>query len=226
VVSGNKELGFISPLALPRQHASKADAKPVLVNGRAWRVERVDWERFEVAVSPVGDKGDVRWHSGAIALSFELMRAQRDVLLGQTPDVPLSQRAVERLDLVRQARAEQVTGEGLVVKQSGNDVHLWSWAGLKAHETLRAGLGGAEGQSYNDVMILRGVGELSRLATLSFDEVIPHVPAEMAESLKFSAALPEAAAIQTLAERFADRPGAQCVAREVRVTAAVDPLES
>ena len=222
VVSGNKELGFISPLALPRQQAAKIDEKPVLVNGRAWRVERVDWDRFEVAVSPVSDKGDVRWQSGAIALSFELMRAQRDVLLGATPDVPLSRRAVERLDLVRQARAEQVTGDGLVVNRSGDDVHLWTWAGLKANETLRAGLGGAEGQSYNDVMILRGAVELDRMAGVPFDGVAPYVPPEMVKSLKFSAALPESTAIKTLSERFVDRAGALAVAIEVSTRALGD----
>lgn len=225
VVSGNKELGFISPLALPREGSTRGDKKPVLMNGRAWHVEQVNWERFEVLVSPVAHKGDVRWQSGAIALSFEIMRAQRDVLLGETPDVPLSRRAVDRLGLVREARARQVVVDGLVVNRPGDDVHLWTWAGLKANETLRAGLGGAEGQSYNDVMVLRGAGDLSRLADVSFDDVVPHVPAEMVEGLKFSAALPELTAVKTLAERFADRAGAQSVARDLGV-AAVDERTS
>lgn len=223
VVSGTKELGFISPLALPREGSAKSDAKPILMNGRAWHVEQVNWERFEAHVSPVSYKGDVRWHSDAIALSFEMMRAQRDVLLGATPDVPLSRRAVDRLDLVREARANQVSVEGPVVERSGHDVHLWTWAGLKANETLRAGLGGAEGQSYNDVMVLRGAGELARLAEVLFDDVVPRIPVEMVESLKFSAALPGSTAVKTLSERFADRAGAQSVAREVGVTAIDDP---
>ncbi|MDT0169749.1 DEAD/DEAH box helicase [Pseudarthrobacter sp. BRE9] len=214
VVSGNKELGFISPLALPREGSEKLDAKPILMNGRAWRVEHVNWERFEVVVSPSTYKGDVRWHSDAIALSFQMMRAQRDVVLGETPEVPLSRRATERLNLVREARADQVSRGELVVEQSGQDVHFWTWAGLKANETLRAGLGGAEGQSYNDVMILRGAGTLTRLAEISFDDVVPRIPVEMVETLKFSAALPKSTAIRTLSERFADRAGAAAVAGE------------
>ncbi|MCM3687699.1 DEAD/DEAH box helicase [Kocuria rosea] len=214
VVSGNKELGFISPLALPREGSEKLDAKPILMNGRAWRVEHVNWERFEVVVSPVTYKGDVRWHSDAIALSFEMMRAQRDVVLGETPDVPLSRRASERLDLVREMRFNQVSGDGIVLERSGHDTHLWTWAGLKANETLRAGLGGAEGPSYNDVMILRDAGDLWQLADISFDDVLPRVPVEMVEKLKFSAALPEATAVKTLSERFADRVGAATAAAE------------
>jgi ATP-dependent helicase Lhr and Lhr-like helicase len=217
VVSGNKELGFISPLALPREGTSKVDSKPILMNGRAWHVEHVDWNRFDVMVSPVAHKGDVRWQSDAIALSFELMRAQRDVLLGETPDVPLSQRAVERLDLVRETKAGQVARNGLVVKRSGQDVRIWTWAGLKANETLRAGLGGAEGSSYNEMMVLRGVGDLGPLNEISFDDVVPHVPAELVETLKFSAALPPQTATRTLAERFADRAGARAVSNARRV---------
>lgn len=214
VVAGTKEIGFISPLALPRDGAEKVDSKPILLNGRAWHIESVSWDRFEVFVSPVGYKGDVRWHSDAIALSFEIMRAQRDVLLGETPDVPLSRRAADRLDLVRDARAPQVSLDGPVVERSGHDVHLWTWAGLKANETLRAGLGGAEGQSFNDVLVIRGAGALGDFADVRFEDVLPHVPAKMVTSLKFSAALPEAVAVKTLGERFADRVGAGVVARE------------
>ena len=215
VISGNKELGFISPLALPRQGSEKLDAKPILMNGRAWRVEQVNWDRFEVLVSPTSNKGDVRWQSDAIALSFEMMRAQRDVLLGETPDVPLSRRAIERLALVREAREEEIIPEGLVIEANANEVHLWTWAGLKANETLRAALGGVEGQSFNDVMILRGAVDMSRLKMPAFEYVVPKVPVEMAVSLKFSAALPLATALKTLADRFADRAGASAVASEV-----------
>lgn len=219
VVAGNKELGFISPLALPREGSEKQNSKPILMNGRAWHVENVSWERFEVLVSPVSHRGDVRWHSDAIALSFEMMRAQRDVLLGETPDVPLSRRAADRLDLVRESRASQVSPGGLVVEASGEALHLWTWAGLRANETLRAGLGGAEGRSNNDVMVVRGAGHLGRLSDIPFGDVAPHVPAEMVDSLKFSAALPVVVAAKTLAERFADRTGATVVAGELRQVA-------
>lgn len=225
VVSGNKELGFISPLALPHEGAEKLGAKPILMNGRAWHVEHVNWERFEVVVSPVTYKGDIRWQSDPIALSFEMMRAQRDVVLGETPDVPLSRRASERLALVRETRLGQVSRDGLVLERSGHDTHLWTWAGLRANETLRAGLGGAEGQSYNDVIVLRNAGDLWPLAEISFDDVVPRVLVEMVENLKFSAALPEATAVKTLSERFADRGGAAAVAAE-RTIHTVDRSES
>lgn len=215
VVAGNKEIGFISPLALPRERTERVDSKPILMNGRAWHIERVDWERFEVLVRPVAHKGDVRWHSDAIALSFEMMRAQRDVLLGETPDLPLSRRAVDRLQVVREARRSQVSADGPVIDPSGHDMHLWTWAGLKANETLRAAIGGGEGQSFNEVMVVRGTGSLNRLRHENLEDISPRVPVAMVDSLKFSAALPQAVAVRTLEERFADRKSAAIVSAEL-----------
>ena len=207
VVAGTKEIGFISPLALPKPD-DKGEEKAILMNGRAWHVEHVDWQRFVVHVSQVSQKADVRWQSGAIALSFELMRAQRDVLLGETPDVPLTQRAQQRLASVRERRGHEVSDTGLVVERTGPDVHLWTWAGLKANETLRAALGGPEGHSYNDVMVIRGLEDTSAISRADVAEAVPSIPEAMADELKFSAAMPREDAVRVLAERFTDRAGA------------------
>ena len=207
VVMGNKEIGFISPLALPRR-IGDLDAPPILMNGRAWKVEKVDWERFELIVSPTAVKGDVKWHSEPIALSFELMRAQRDVLLGETPDVPLTRRAVDRLALVRDARAAHVADDRIAVEYVGDTQHVWTWAGLKANETLRAAMGGPAGQSWNDRMTVLGRRDVDSSVGRVTDQTVPAVPVGMVEALKFSAALPEAIAVATLAERYADRRGA------------------
>ncbi|MBE7325181.1 DEAD/DEAH box helicase [Nocardioides sp. Y6] len=213
VVAGTKEIGFISPLALPRPD-DKGEEKAILMNGRAWHVEHVDWQRFVVHVSQVSQKADVRWQSGAIALSFELMRAQRDVLLGETPDVPLTQRAQQRLASLRERRGHQVSDTGLVVERTGPDVHLWTWAGLKANETLRSALGGPEGTSYNDVMILRDLDDTAAINHADVSDAVPDIPAAMAEELKFSAALPPEDAVRVLAERFTDRVGAAQIVQQ------------
>lgn len=213
VVAGTKEIGFISPLALPRAD-DNGEKDAILMNGRAWHVENVDWQRFVVHVSQVAGKADVRWHSEPIALSFELMRAQRNVLLGETPDVPLTQRAQTRLDSLRERRAEQVVNSGLVVERTGSDVHLWSWAGLKANETLRAALGDPEGRSYNDVMVIRGLDDTAAISRAAVDDSVPAIPVEMAQELKFSAALPPDVAVRILAERFTDTAGAADVTRK------------
>jgi ATP-dependent Lhr-like helicase len=213
VVAGTKEIGFLSPLALPKRSGDRHEIEPVLMNGRSWWVESVDWERFTVYVSPIEGRGDVKWQSDPIALSFELMQAQRDVLLGSDPDVQLTRRAQERLAGIREKRAAEVDSNGLVVQRDDRDVRLWTWAGLKANETLRAALGGPEGRSYNDVMVLRGVDDTAVISGADVTTVVPVIPEEMVRALKFSAALPSDVAARTLGERFADPVGANAIAR-------------
>lgn len=212
VLHGNKELGFISPLALPRgvtDPGDRSERKPILINGHAWWVEAVDWRSFEVVVTPVAEKGDVKWHSDPIAYSFEMMRAQREVLLGVHPDVPLSRRAEERLAAVREEHRKDVAHGSLVIEARGQDVVWWTWAGLRANETLRATLGGPEGKSDNRCLVVRGAGSIRGLRAADVEGAVPYVPVEMVETLKFSAALPPEMAARTLAERFADRSGAR-----------------
>lgn len=219
VVVGTKEIGFLSPLALPRRGGDRQSVDPVLMNGRSWWVESVDWERFTVYVSPIETRGDVKWHSEPIALSFELMRAQRDVLLGADPGVKLTRRAQDRLASVREKRAAEVEPAGLVVERNDHDLIVWTWAGLKANETLRAALGNLEGRSYNDVMVLRGLDDTDAINRAELEGVVPAVPEEMVRALKFSAALPAEVAVRTLAQRFADSAGASAVVSQRLVRA-------
>lgn len=218
VVAGTKEIGFISPLALPKPD-DKGEEEAILMNGRAWHVEHVEWQKLVVHVSQVSSKADVRWQSGAIPLSFELMRAQRDVLLGVTPDVPLTQRALQRLDSVRERRAHEVSDFGLVVERTGRDTHLWTWAGLKANETLRSALGGPDGRSSNDVMVIRDLQDTSMINGAVTAEAVPEIAGSMTDQLKFSAALPHDVAVRVLSERFTDSRGAAAITSQQLVRA-------
>ena len=217
VLAGIKEIGYISPLALPPGLGTKADVPPILMNGRAWHIEAVDWQRFQIHVKPAGERGDVKWQSGTIALSFELMRAQRDVLLGDDPDVPLSRRAVARLSTVREERGHHVDPDRLVVEQRGQDLQFWTWAGLKANETLRAALGSPDGRSENDLLVLRSAPDLGTITETTLRDAVPSVHPDMVDALKFSAALPQHLAMRTLGERLADRSGARAVAAQPRL---------
>src|SRR5690606_34047543 len=139
VVAGNKEIGRVSPLSVSR--AAQEDEKPLLLAGRAWRIETINWERFEILVSEEHHRGKVRWPGGPIAESFELSRAQRAVLLGADPDVTLSRRARTRLDAARAEASSTVDDAGLVLEHEDGGSILWTWAGVQANETLIAALG-------------------------------------------------------------------------------------
>lgn len=211
VVAGTKEIGFVSPLSLPAPADRKN--KPLVLAGRGWNIREVDWNRFTVWVEEVPTKGDVKWPSDAIALSYEMTQARREVLLGQTPDVELSKRFPQALERVREDHADEVSARGLVVWPRDESQRLWTWAGLKANATLLAGLGlearGVE-NDYVDWPTDATVADLDPSA-------IPTPGPDAVTGLKFSAALPPDLAARTLGERLADPAGARATAVESRV---------
>src|SRR5699024_9401097 len=110
--------------------------------GRLWRLEAVYWERREVLVSaePEGSPSGLRWPGEPVAASYELCRAQRDVLLGENPPIELSLRARERLSRTRDELAYTVDESGLVFERKDGCSTLWTWAGQRANDTLLAAL--------------------------------------------------------------------------------------
>jgi len=205
VVAGRREIGTVSPLALQQRQADGV-AQRILLAGWAWKVESVDWRRREIVVSGQPEKGTVRWPGEPVAEAFELVRAQREVLLGATPDVALSRRAVARLGRVREEMAGVVDAAGLVLVDGEDRREYWTWAGLRANETLAAALGpGAVIGTDNRRIVLEPHVTREQIRTAPVATAVPAISSEAVDGLKFSAALPSDMARATLAERFADR---------------------
>lgn len=211
VVAGTKEIGFVSPLSLPAP--TDRELKPLVLAGRGWHIRDVDWERFTVWVEEVPTKGDVRWPSDAIALSYEMTQARRAVLLGQTPDVQLSKRAPQALERVRETRNHEVSSRGLVAWNRGEGQRVWTWAGLKANASLLAGLGLEVNGVENDYVDLPEEVDLRQADPAA----VPNPSLEAVAGLKFSVALPPAIARRTLGERLCDPAGAAETLRRPKV---------
>ncbi|SDF04986.1 ATP-dependent helicase Lhr and Lhr-like helicase [Mycolicibacterium neoaurum] len=211
VVAGVREIGFVSPLALPAR--PDREQRPLVLAGRGWFVQHVDWERFTVWVEEVPTKGDVKWPSGAVTQSFEVCQAKREVLLGAVPEVELSKRVPAAMERLRGERSPDVDDNGLVLRPRGaGGRRLWTWAGLKANATLLAGLdlsvAGVENES---VVLPEGIAG-DHIRSVDAD-AIPRVDDEAVSGLKFSVALPPELAAKTVGERLADPLGAAEIAR-------------
>lgn len=206
VVAGIKEIGFVSPLAIAA--VKDREQRPLVLAGRGWLVQYVDWERFTVWVEEISTKGDVKWPSGAVTQSFEVCQAKREVLLGAVPDVELSKRVPVAMERLREERATEVSDNGLVLHPRGaGGARLWTWAGLKANATLLAGLGlNASGVENESVLLPEGItGDDVKAAD---SDAVPRVDEEAVSGLKFSVALPTDLAVRTVGERLADPRGA------------------
>jgi len=220
VLSGRTEIGRIDPMLL----TEKVDGpRLLLLAGRSWRVTYIDWRRQRCFVEPVDRGGRALWTTSGIpeGLSYRMMRAMRDVLLGTDPAVRLTQRAVGRLAELRETATPLVHPGGTVVARDGDDLRWWTWAGFRANATLIATLGELADptQRYDDAAIrlrhdLDRQSLLSGIADAAERICLPEIDGKALAGLKFSAALPERLAVATLAARLADTDSAAATLRE------------
>jgi ATP-dependent Lhr-like helicase len=137
VKHGELELGRV-------HHASFAvrdDRPPVLLlAGRAWVVNHVDWEARAAYVEPTKEDGRSRWLGSGQALRFELCQAIAAVLGGRETPSFCSKRAAARLAEVRAGFGWLVVGQTALVTESNGRIRWWTFGGLHANAALAAGL--------------------------------------------------------------------------------------
>ncbi|MEN3533617.1 DEAD/DEAH box helicase [Microbispora sp. ZYX-F-249] len=222
VLAGRQEIGQTDTSVLTEH---REGPRLLLLGGRSWRVNFIDWIRKRVFVEPADSGGIAKWTSGGISgLSFELTRAMRDVLLGDDPPVSLTRRAQGCLAEWREDEAPSIVHPGgTLVTRAGDDVRWWTWAGYRANATLAATLPSIADPvqrptdfyvrlredltfaSWRNARESAGNGELL---------VLPDVDRRAVSGLKFAAVLPERLAVATVAARLADFDGARAALSE------------
>ncbi|MDK1476408.1 DEAD/DEAH box helicase [Streptomyces sp. 549] len=221
VLSGRAEIGRMDPAVLTEE---RPGPRRLLLAGRSWQVNHIDWGRKRVFVEPV-DSGVAKWSGGTPSgLSHALTRAMREVLLRAGPAVALTRRAESHLREWREEQGPQlVHPDGTLVTRQGNDVRWWTWAGYRANATLGATLPSVTDpvQRPTDCWVrLREdlTPEMWRAALATAEAgpalVLPDVDERAVRGLKFSAALPLRLAVATVAARLADFDGARAALTE------------
>lgn len=222
VLHGRAEVGTVDPMVLTVKAGPK---RTIVLGGRTWLVNYVDWKRRRCYVEPAKGHARMQWISDTMPQSFELSRAKRDVILGATPDVDLSKRAVVALADLRGEWGLLVDCSRLVLAPgtTSDTVDWWTWAGARANTTLVAALGELaveNQQSDNHRVRLRGDVErkvlAEKLRAVDWDSLVPAVSDRAIDGLKFSTALPPELARRTIAERVGDIDVARSVGGEPR----------
>ncbi len=222
VLSGRTEIGRVDPLLLTEQVQGP---RLLLLAGRNWHVTYVDWTRRRCFVELADGRGKARWTTtaGLAGRSFTLLRAMREVLLGEDPAaVALTQRATAKLTDLRQASVTTVHPSGtLITRDPDGDVRWWTWAGYRANATLTATLDAVADptQRIDDTHIrLRAdlTSQMWKQATTDAPDrlCLPEIDEKALTGLKFSTALPRRLATATLATRLADPDSATTVLQE------------
>jgi len=230
VLHGRQEVGSVDPMTL----TTKVTGPRIIgLAGRSWEVTHVDWRRRRAFVEPSAQTGRSRWPGDPRAYSYELCDAMRRALLGADPSgVALSQRAVERLEHLRDEYRETVSETRSVLVEWKGRLRWWTYAGARANAVLTSAIGHVQpqlldGWSQSNLFVtLRSdataaslrealTGALGRFGE-DLSGVAPEVSAEALRNLKFAELLPPELGTRTLASRSTDPPGAmRLVARPV-----------
>ena len=138
VLCGLEDLGSVHPLSF-----AGFGQRPVVISlgGRAWEVFHVDESRAVAHVRPADSSGRSRWLGQGRALRFELCRAVRSLLVGETIDPLWSKRAVAEITAVRHeteiARSDRTVLESDPRRER---TRWWTFCGMKGNSWLAARL--------------------------------------------------------------------------------------
>ena len=220
---GVRELGHVDPSALTtRDHRQPT----LLLGGRAWAVEDIDWSRRVVWVTPSDDAGRSSWRGAGAALSATVCRSMRTVLVSDDAVPELTVRAVSKLGELREIFNGVQDGCTLLERDVQRDrERWWTFAGGCANAALAAGLqaAGLAPFGLDDLSIgMRGPVGYDRLVAvvnaMHDQPPLAEPDPRQLDTLKFAACLPEELGLDVLRARQADPAGVKTTVAEPIVT--------
>src|SRR5262249_11307960 len=108
----------------------------LLLAGRSWQLEEIDWRRRIAFVVPAVDPGDSKWIGAGQPLGFELCRTMRDVVCGDEPRVTLSRRAKADLARLRDELGFVSRESTTLATERSERSRWWTFAGTLANIEL------------------------------------------------------------------------------------------
>ena len=220
---GRSELGYVHQLSFATQQGRKTT---LLLAGRSWQVNHLDWQRKVAYVEPAREVGRSRWVGSGQPLSFAMSRAIRRVLATDEVSNRWSRRAQSQIEVLRQ-ETPWIRQEGTVMLTSGGACTWWTFAGSRANAAIAASLTRHDCRrvEHDNLSItmdsMFAAEELHSLieAVRSEDAEEQPVPVsdEAVEQLKFSSCLPPHLATRLLQMRLADHEAVRSsLAEQVR----------
>jgi ATP-dependent Lhr-like helicase len=211
VLHGRQELGFVDEMTfLGRRDGPRI----LLLGGRAWRVNHIDWQRRVAYVEATDATGRSRWKGEGQGLSYRLCQAIRRVLAIDDDRELWSRRACQQLEEIRNEFAWLPADDTTVVLGSNGEAEWWTFGGAGANATLAHELSQTtESQVTCDSFTVSFESRVSsntielalhNLRSRDVEEMHPAVEEQAIEGLKFSECLPLDMALQTLGTRLRD----------------------
>lgn len=137
---GRVEIGQVPDIAITAAFAKKTGPPAILLAGRTWKINNIDWKRRIAHVEPVEQKGSVRFPGTAQPLSYEICQSIAAVLEGASLDpVSLTERGTKCLSELR-AELPGVRAGRTLLTETPKGMRWYTFAGLRANLELAARL--------------------------------------------------------------------------------------
>lgn len=213
---GRVEIGVVPDETLTARPAGLAagGAHVLVLAGRSWAIQHIDWKRRVVQVEPTDAPGVARWAGSGQPLGAVVARGVREVLVGADPaGVELSRRAEEKLAELRERHRWAASDATTLVVDDRGRARWWTFAGWKANLWLARIVEGlrSEVAAVDDLTIavdpsstVEDLTRFTREAVPQAMDLAPWITAEAIEGLKFSECLPPNLATEVVARRLTD----------------------
>ena len=204
VLNGQKELGFVHESTFYNQKEGPA---VLVLAGRSWRTQHLDWKRRIAHVEPSEERGRSRWLGEGQFLSYRVCQSIRRVLAGEEDETYWSQRTTAQIAELRNDHP-WVDGEATsVVRHPSGEIHWWTFGGGAVNALLKEHLRASTGiRSDNLAIRFPATGTLDdierQVAALSAEAVVPVPNEDAIANLKFGECLPPPIAAEVFCARF------------------------
>jgi ATP-dependent Lhr-like helicase len=208
---GRQELGYVDEMTFLGKHEGP---RVLLLGGRAWQVNHVDWQRRIAYVEATDATGRSRWIGEGQGLGFGLSQAIKRILVLEETNQRWSRRATERIEEIRQELSWLKPDSSVVVLTGDGDAEWWTFAGNRANATLARQL--AEDTrskvrhdsftlTFESAMTMHDVQQaIERIRQRDVAAMRPAVDEAAIDGLKFSECLPIELATEMLERRLQD----------------------
>jgi ATP-dependent Lhr-like helicase len=227
ILHGRQELGFVDEMTFLGKHEGP---RVLLLGGRAWQVNHIDWQRRIAYVEATDATGRTRWKGEGQGLGFRMSRAIRRILALDAHSELWSRRAIERLEEIRHEFAYLQSDSSVALLTGGGEAEWWTFGGNRANATLAQALSQETHSkvrhdsftlTFESAVKLQAVERaIDAIRRQDVAEMRPVVDEGAIEGLKFSECLPVVLAKEMLERRLQDSEATRRVLEErVRVVA-------
>ena len=211
ILHGRQELGYVDEMTFVGKHDGP---RVLLLGGRSWKVNHIDWQRRTAYVEATEVTGRSRWKGEGRGLGFRLSQAIKRILATDGCSGRWSRRARERIGEIRQEFAWLEPGSTVALVAGDGEVEWWTFGGNRANATLARQLAQQTGSkvthdsftlTFESAVKLHEVERaIGAIRQQDVDGMRPAIDEAAIDGLKFSECLPIELATEMLERRLQD----------------------